>query len=101
MSKTIISLAVALALSASAFLTHSSSALNPADNSEVRFADDGAFRDGLYLGKLAAQSHVVQRAAIGRWSNDQDRASFAAGYRLGYEQNKLLQANSLPAHSDE
>ncbi len=98
MTKTIVSLAVALtlsALSASAFLTHVSDAhasdgLNFTNSSEARFAEDGAFRDGLYLGKLAAQSRRVQRPAIGRWSSDQDRASFATGYRLGYEQNKIL-----------
>jgi hypothetical protein len=99
MTKTIVSLAVALALSAGAFCAHpDSSALT--DNSEVRFAEDGAFRDGLYLGKLAAQGRQVQRPAIGRWSSDQDRASFTAGYRLGYEQNRIRTgANSAAAQS--
>jgi hypothetical protein len=105
MSKTIISLAVAFALSAlsaGAFLTHSGRALDPADSPEVRFAEDGAFRDGLYLGKLAAQSQRVQRPAIGRWSGDQDRVSFAAGYRLGYEQTRIhTDTNSAAPESAE
>jgi hypothetical protein len=50
----------------------------------VRFATDGAFRDGLYLGKLAAQSGAASHPAIGRWSREQDRSSFVAGYRQGY-----------------
>lgn len=103
MNKTIVSLAVASilsTLSASAFLTHSSRTLNRNDNPEIRFAEDGAFRDGLYLGRLAAQSHRAQRPAIGRWSNDQDRTSFSAGYRLGYEQNRM-RADSAAEQSAE
>jgi hypothetical protein len=110
MTKTIIGLAVLLTLStlsASAFLTHASEAhasdgMSFTDNSEIRFAEDGAFRDGLYLGKLAAQSRRVQSPAIGRWSSDEDRASFAAGYRLGYKQNKILtSANQTAGESSE
>jgi hypothetical protein len=101
MSKTIVSLAVALGLSASAFFAHANNSLFT-DNSEVRFAGDGAFRDGLYLGKLAARSRQVQRPAIGRWSSDQDRAGFTAGYRLGYEHNSILTgANPAAARSAE
>ncbi len=103
MSKTIVNLAVLLTLStlsASAFLTHTSDAhasnrMNFTNNSEIRFAEDGAFRDGLYLGKLAAQGRRAQRPAIGRWSSDRDRERFVAGYRLGYEENKLADTDSV------
>jgi hypothetical protein len=98
-TKTIVSLAAVLALSASAFFPHGDGG-SVTDDSEVRFAEDGAFRDGLYLGKLAARNHQEQRPAIGRWSSDQDRARFAAGYRLGYQQNNTG-ANSAAAQSAE
>lgn len=51
-------------------------------------ATDGAFRDGLYLGKLAAESGGEFDIASGRWSMDHDRASFSTGYAQGY--NKVL-----------
>ncbi len=46
-------------------------------------ANDAAFRDGLYLGRLARAANRQMRAPIGRWSTEKDRASFAAGYQLG------------------
>jgi hypothetical protein len=101
MTKTIVSFAIALALSASAFFAHTNGGLSFAKKPELRFAGDGAFRDGLYLGKLAAQSHQLQRPAVGRWSSDHDRASFTAGYRLGYDQGAVLTgANSTAARSE-
>jgi len=45
---------------------------------------DGAFRDGLYLGRLSAERGRAQQPPSGRWSTEKDRASFAAGYRRGY-----------------
>jgi hypothetical protein len=45
---------------------------------------DGAFRDGVYLGKLAAGSGQPPYLAVGRWSTEQDRRAFIAGYRRGY-----------------
>jgi hypothetical protein len=47
---------------------------------------DGAFRDGLYLGKLDAESGRKPHPSIGRWSTATDRASFVAGYEQGYQQ---------------
>lgn len=45
---------------------------------------DGAFRDGVYLGRLAAQSGGEHHVAVGRWATAQDRSSFSAGYEQGY-----------------
>jgi hypothetical protein len=47
---------------------------------------DGAFRDGLYLGKLDAESGRKPHLSIGRWNTARDRASFVAGYQQGYRQ---------------
>jgi hypothetical protein len=57
---------------------------------------DGAFRDGLYLGRLSAERGSGSHIASARWATDQDRASFAAGYRRGYSQilaSRIPQAN--------
>ena len=47
---------------------------------------DGAFRDGLFLGKRAAERGAAPNAPIGRWATRADRASFTAGYLRGYEE---------------
>lgn len=47
---------------------------------------DGAFRDGIYLGRLAAQSGAERHVSIGRWATTQDRSSFSAGYEQGYSE---------------
>jgi hypothetical protein len=45
-----------------------------------------AFRDGLYLGKLAAEEGSSIRIASGRWATYSDRTLFAEGYRQGYHE---------------
>ncbi len=47
---------------------------------------NAAFRDGLYLGRLDARESRAAHLATGRWSRDLDRASFNAGYGVGYMQ---------------
>jgi hypothetical protein len=47
---------------------------------------DAAFRDGLFQAKLDVQGGRKARIASGRWSSDQDRASFIAGYQQTYRQ---------------
>jgi hypothetical protein len=80
-------LAIAVCLGTTAMLANNNRNLNPTTNAEALLAADGAFRDGLYLGKLAAENGQQLRPAIGRWSNEQDRASFLAGYRRGYDES--------------
>ena len=55
-------------------------------NQAVAQDADGAFRDGLYLGRLAAESGAEPRIAVGRWATVEDRSSFTAGYQQGYSQ---------------
>jgi hypothetical protein len=45
---------------------------------------DAAFRDGLYLGRLAAEAGSEPHVARGRWATLGDRALFSAGYQEGY-----------------
>jgi hypothetical protein len=47
-------------------------------------ANDAAFRDGAYLGRLAAEAGEAPRVALGRWGSADDRHSFASGYEEGY-----------------
>jgi len=58
----------------------------PTPNQTVAQTIDGAFRDGVYLGRLAAQDGAAPHVAVGRWADSQDRASFTAGYRQGYSE---------------
>ena len=93
-------LAIAICLGTTAMLAISKRNVKPNASAEARFAADGAFRDGLYLGKLAAETGQPLHPAIGRWSTDQDRAMFTAGYRRGYNQS-LTGANVERAQSTE
>jgi hypothetical protein len=79
-------LAIAVSMGTTAMLDNSQRSNKPNASEEARLATDGAFRDGMYLGKLAAESGRPLRPAIGRWSTDQDRATFTAGYRRGYNE---------------
>ena len=55
-------------------------------DSSALMATNGAFRDGLYLGKLAAKNGEEPRIAIGRWVRDEDRSAFQEGYYRGFHQ---------------
>jgi len=79
--------AIVIALGTTATLAISNRTAKPIANSEAEFAADGAFRDGLYLGRLASESGQPLRPAIGRWSADRDRSMFTAGYRRGYNES--------------
>jgi hypothetical protein len=80
-------LAIAVCLGTTAMLAKSKHSTNSNLSLDVSLEADGAFRDGLYLGKLAADSGQPSRAAVGRWSSDRDRATFLAGYRRGYNES--------------
>jgi hypothetical protein len=57
-------------------------------SASAQLAADGAFRDGLYLGKLARRDNNKMRPPVGRWSTEKDRASFVAGYQQGFNDQK-------------
>lgn len=61
---------------------------NPTASSGPNEATHAAFRDGLYQGKLSAESGRESRpsSGYGRWHYDQDLTSFVAGYQQGYAQ---------------
>ena len=47
-------------------------------------SQSAAFRDGKYLGKLAAERGDTAHVATARWANESDRAEFSAGYEQAY-----------------
>jgi hypothetical protein len=47
-------------------------------------AESAAYRDGLHLGKMAAERGDAAHVATARWANDSDRAQFAAGYEQAF-----------------
>jgi hypothetical protein len=62
---------------------------SPVSPSDVRpkvvdQATNGAYRDGLYLGRLAVGRGDPYHTSVGRWSKKADRAAFAVGYQQGY-----------------
>ena len=59
-------------------------------------ASSAAFRDGMYLGKLAAQRGEPAHLASGRWTTA-DRSAFIAGYGRGYAENLQNSGNATPA----
>lgn len=92
MTRFFTSTAIVLALGVTATLAISPSNTKSMTTSEASLAADGAFRDGLYLGKLAAASGEQPRLAVGRWSSAQDRLQFAIGYRRGYDEAFAIDA---------
>lgn len=74
---------IAVSLATSAVLSNHARA-GGASWPDAQLATNGAYRDGLYVGRLAAESGRPERPLIGRWSAASDRASFLAGYQRGY-----------------
>jgi hypothetical protein len=93
-------LAIAICLGATAVLSTSDHNAKQSPDTEAGLAADGAFRDGQYLGNLAAQSGQPLRPAVGRWSRERDRSMFTAGYLRGYSET-VARANAAGAESTE
>jgi hypothetical protein len=84
--KKIYVLVIALAMAAAMAATPSGSGQGSSSSAVgiKNEATNAPFRDGLYLGGLTAKAGDAPHVAVGRWSKNQDRISFAEGYRLGY-----------------
>jgi hypothetical protein len=57
-----------------------------------------AFRDGLYLGRLAAQQGGPMHIASGRWATAADRQLFVAGFQRGYQELTATRASLASGH---
>jgi len=58
---------------------------------------DAAYRDGAYQAKIDVENGRKAHFSSGRWSTDQDRASFIAGYEQSYK--ALSEARGKPTGS--
>jgi hypothetical protein len=76
-------LAVGFAGTSSLFF-ESAKTMRESQGVEVQMANDGAFREGLFLGKLNHDAKQQMLPPVGRWSTAEDRASFMRGYRQGF-----------------
>ncbi|HXW13510.1 MAG TPA: hypothetical protein VEN79_03285 [Terriglobia bacterium] len=65
----------------------------PANANTLR-ENSAPFRDGLYLGQLAARNGDEPRIAVGRWAREQNRAAFREGYQRGYGQALIHRARA-------
>jgi len=54
--------------------------------------NSGAYRDGLYLGRFAAERGRPRHVVSGRWATTDNRALFAAGYEQGYGDSVVTRA---------
>jgi len=79
-------LLAAMAVAASARLKDLPAPATMPANAAAIHAGNGAFRDGLHLGRFDATSGRAQHLCVGRWSTGDDRASFQAGYLAGYQE---------------
>ena len=77
-------LALAMCLGTTAMLANGGLGAGQHEKLDTQTATDGAFRDGLYVGRLAAERRGPLHPQTGRWSSERDRTSFVAGYRRGY-----------------
>ena len=77
-------LALAVCAGTAALLTNNEPPSRQGQSADAQMATDGAFRDGLYVGRLAAEGGRAARPPIGRWSGQQNRALFLSGYERGY-----------------
>jgi hypothetical protein len=78
----VFALAIAVSLGTTAFLTNSPR--GGQQRAEAQLDSDAAFRDGLYIGRLAGERGELPHPLVGRWSTKKDRATFATGYWRGY-----------------
>jgi hypothetical protein len=72
----------------------------PFRGGEQTRAMTAAFRDGTYLGKLAARDREPRHLSTSRWSSDEaDRQAFAAGYERGYSANLVVEPLAVSSQS--
>ena len=79
-----LALVVAVAYATTAMFANNRLAVPQHPSADAPMANDGAFRDGIYVGRLAAEAGRPKQPQIGRWSSAADRASFVSGYQRGY-----------------
>jgi hypothetical protein len=87
-------LVIVLSVGSAAMVRSAMRTQSPNSGSSSSLETSGAFRDGLYLGKLAAKNGHEPRITGARWSRDEDRAAFREGYERGFTQMLNEQASA-------
>ena len=62
---------------------------------------DAAYRDGAYQAKIDFDGGRRPHFSSGRWSTDQDRASFIAGYEQSYKLLTMARSGKVEATASE
>ena len=95
----VFTIVIALCLGAAAMI-HSGRASDGRHSSSVggSHATSAPFRDGLYLGRLAAKRGGESHISTGRWATEGDRASFTAGFQQGYQDGLVLRVSTGSAN---
>ena len=95
----IFTIAIALCLGAAVAMIQSDRGSDGWQSSSIQtaHATSAPYRDGLYLGKLAAARSGESQISTGRWTTEADRASFKAGFQQGYDAGLVLRASSKSA----
>src|ERR1700758_5284820 len=81
----VFAMAVALGI-ATLLLTGAITSATQSATAQLDRATNGAFRDGLYLGKLDASQGNRPHLGSGRWSNEVDRRNYIEGYQTGFNE---------------
>ena len=85
--KSLLIYVLTLFLSGAAIAMFNSSAFyRPGARKNLESANNAAFRDGLFLGRLDAARGRKPHLTSGRWAGEVDRRSFVAGYLQGYHE---------------
>jgi hypothetical protein len=91
----LVTIVIALCLGTAVAMIQSGRASDGWQSSSIQTvrATSAPYRDGLYLGKLAAARGGESQISIGRWTTEADRASFKAGFQQGYDAGVVLRAS--------
>ncbi|HVO61795.1 MAG TPA: hypothetical protein VMT53_12730 [Terriglobales bacterium] len=60
----------------------------PAASTLPNVVTEGAYRDGLYVGRLHRRHGLPSHPALGRWNREADRHLFGEGYDRGYSETQ-------------
>ena len=96
----VFTIVIALSLGAAVATIQSDRVSNGWQSSSIQTvrATSAPYRDGLYLGKLAAARGGESQISTSRWTTEADRASFKAGFQQGYDAGLVLRATKGSAN---
>ena len=96
----VFTIVIALCLGAATAMIQNGRGSNGSQSSSIQSvcATSAPYRDGLYLGKLAAARGGESQISTGRWTAEADRASFKAGFQQGYDTGLVLRASKGSAN---